>query len=118
VSRANSTATKRAWLSRFMDFGSGPEPLGGWGGATTRSRLSSMSNFAAMSATFQKWLKSPEINTSEIIDAFSNVGYAFLEVSLGFCIPFPLRSLWLQQLLRLTDAVSAGGMMVDAWLPR
>jgi hypothetical protein len=28
--------------------------------------------------------------TSEIIESFSNSGYGFLDVSVGFCISFPL----------------------------
>src|SRR6202023_2895392 len=50
VSKKNKTATKRAWLSRFMGFGSGSGALGCCEGRNNPpSCTRSVSNFAAMS---------------------------------------------------------------------
>src|SRR5229473_3493834 len=104
VSRNNRTATKRAWLSRFMGFGAGPEAPKGFGGVEETSHRSSMSNFAATSNPILGRLSPADKTTSKIIDAFSNSNYVFLDVSVKFSIHFPLRFLGLAPTHRLTDS--------------
>jgi hypothetical protein len=78
-----------------MGFGTGPEPLGGCGGVEEVSHPSSMSNFAATASPVSGRLSPVDKTTSEIIDAFSNDMYVFLEVSVKFSICFPLSFLGL-----------------------
>jgi hypothetical protein len=84
-----------------MGFGTDPEPLGGW--ICERGDIPpifvpvvSVSNFAAMSGSKAGRLSRADKTTSKIIDAFSNVNYAFLDVSVGFRIRYPLAVLQLR----------------------
>src|SRR5579885_553388 len=90
VSRNSSTATKRAWLSRFMDFVAFPKPFGG-GRVDGTSRCSVISKFAATRAPVLATLSPIAKSTSEIIDANSNANYAFWKVYVGFSIRFPFK---------------------------
>jgi hypothetical protein len=54
-----------------------------------------MSNFAATPRPFSRPLSPVDKASSEIIDAFSNGKYVFLDVYVEFGIPFPLRFLGL-----------------------
>jgi hypothetical protein len=55
-----------------------------------------MSNFAATSIPILGRLSPLYKTTSEIIDAFSNANYVFMDVSVEFRIRFPLRFLGLR----------------------
>lgn len=67
-----------------MDLATVPEPRAGGAGVEDDPQPSFMSNFAATQGPFRKWLNPLEESTSEIIDAFSNRNYAFLDVSVRF----------------------------------
>jgi hypothetical protein len=87
-----------------MGFGAGSEAFGGFGGVEETSHRSSMSNFAATSSPISGRLSPADKTTSEIIDAFSNSNYAFMDVSVKFSIHFPLRFLGLAPTHRLMDS--------------
>ena len=87
-----------------MGFGAGPEATKGFGGVEETSPRSSMSNFAATPSPISGRLSPADKTTSEIIDAFSNSNYVFLDVSVEFSIHFPLRFLGLARFHRLMDS--------------
>ena len=63
-----------------------------------------MSNFAATLGPILERLSPLVKATSEIIDAYSNANYVFLDVSVGFRIRFPLRFFGLGYPIRLMDS--------------
>jgi hypothetical protein len=71
-----------------------------------------MSNFAATSSPISGRLSPVVEITSEIIDAFSNTNYVFLDVSVGFSIRFPLRFLGLEASASFDGFGTASGNMM------
>src|SRR5215469_947830 len=86
VNRNSRTATKRAWLSRFMYLGVAPGPFRGGEGEELCSSISVMSNFDATCSSPPDLLTASLQTVLGIIDVFRDVNYAFLKVSVGFRI--------------------------------
>ena len=90
VRRKRTTATKRAWLSRFMAFHSGPNTRAdlvcraGRGGTSLGVRRSLISNFAATPRSNAERLSRADRAISKIIETISNRSYVFREVAVEF----------------------------------
>jgi hypothetical protein len=72
-----------------------------------------MSNFAATSGPILGQLSPVVKTTSEIIDAFSNDNYVFLDVPVRFRIAFPLRFFNLEALDLFRDFRDFGDMTIE-----